>query len=101
MSLKIDAAAATMLQLQKYNYSKLIHDKKLNLYTKFNDNPCIAFCIIQFVAFSSFTSERLAAAAAAAAILQLQQRKPSISIQNIKLPYGTKFSDKISSKTTF
>ena len=93
MSLKIDAAAATMLQLQKYYYSKSIHNKKLNLYTKFSDNQYIAFCIIQFAAFSSF---RLAAAAAA--ILQLQQRKPSESIQNIKLPYSNKFNDKISSK---
>ena len=99
MSLKIDAAAATMLQLQKYYYSKSIHNKKLNLYTKFSDNQYIAFCIIQFAAFSSFISERLAAAAAAAAILQLQQRKPSESIQNIKLPYSNKFSNKISSKT--
>ena len=54
MSLKIDAAAATMLQLQKYYYSKSIHNKKLNLYTKFSDNQYIAFCIIQFAAFSSF-----------------------------------------------
>ena len=74
MSLKIDAAAATMLQLQKYYYSKSIQNNKLNLYTKFSENQYIAFYIIQFAAFLSFISRRLAAAAAAAAILQLQQR---------------------------
>ena len=89
---KSATAAAAVMQLQQQYLYKSIQNVKLFIYTRFSHKKWIH---INNYLICSCSCNYSCSCNDVAAVLQLQQQYPFESIQNVKQPLCTKFSDNI------